>query len=251
MAQQKGVIKLNGTVGDLTFYKSKDGYMVKQKSAVSADRILNDPAFARTRENNTEFGHAGKAGKVLRKAIRQVLLNAKDNRVTSRLTKEMMKVLKADATSTRGQCNVIDGETEMLEGFEFNINAKLGTTLHASYTSTIDRAIGDLTVNIPAFIPAEKISAPQGATHFKIVCAGAEVDFENAVFTSDAKETDNLPLDNVATPVFNLSNLVPVNSTHPLFLLIGIRFMQEVNGVKYSLKNDAFNALAIVKVKGV
>jgi hypothetical protein len=37
----------------------------------------------------------------------------------------MVKVIQADATNSRGQRNVIDGEAEMLEGFEFNKNGRL------------------------------------------------------------------------------------------------------------------------------
>ena len=31
MARQKGIIKLKGTIGDITFYKSKDGYIAREK----------------------------------------------------------------------------------------------------------------------------------------------------------------------------------------------------------------------------
>jgi hypothetical protein len=101
MATQKGILKVQGTLDDLTFYKSKDGHLVKQKTHISADRIANDPAFSRTRENNKEFGAAGKAGKILRNAIKTLLRSCKDQRVASRLSKEMMKVIKADSTSVR------------------------------------------------------------------------------------------------------------------------------------------------------
>lgn len=251
MAKQKGIIKVKGTIGDMTFYKSQDGYIVKEKTSLDGSRIATDPAFQRTRENGNEFGRAGKAGKILRNAIRNQLQNAKDNRLVSRLTTEMIKVIKADATSTRGQRNVIDGETEMLEGFEFNINAKLGTTLYAPYTLSINRVTGELSVHIPAFIPVNMIAAPGGTTHFKIVSAGTEVDFENETSVTDAQETAMLELGSTTTAAFDLINIVSANSTHPLFVMLGIQFYQEVNGIKYSLKNDAFNALAIVKVEGV
>jgi hypothetical protein len=250
MARQKGIIKLDGTIGDITFYKSKDGYLAREKGGVPADRIANDPAFQRTRENGAEFGRAGKGGKVLRTAIRAMLQNASDSKMVSRLTTEMVKVIQADATNTRGQRNVIDGEAELLEGFEFNINGKLGTTLYAPYTATIDRVTGALSVNSPAFVPLNMIAAPSGATHFKIVSAGAEIDFENETFVVDDSASTVLPWDTTATSVLNLSNSVTANSTHPLFLVLGIEFYQEVNGQKYPLKNGAFNALAIVKVSG-
>ena len=62
MAKQKGIIKLTGKIGDLSFYKSKDGYLAREKGGVDGERIKNDPAFARTRENGSEFGLAATAG---------------------------------------------------------------------------------------------------------------------------------------------------------------------------------------------
>lgn len=250
MARQKGIIKLDGTIGDITFYKSKDGYLAREKGGVPADRIANDPAFQRTRENGAEFGRAGKAGKVLRTAIRAMLQNASDSKMVSRLTTEMVKVIQADATNPRGQRNVIDGEAELLEGFEFNINGKLGTTLYAPFTASINRTTGALDISIPAYVPLNMIAAPGGATHFKIVSAGAEIDFENETFVVDESASAVLAWDTTATSALSLSNSVTANSTKPLFLVLGIEFYQDVNGTKYPLKNGAYNALALVKVSG-
>ena len=252
MAKQKGIIKLDGTIGGITFYKSTlDGYLAREKGGVSADKIANDPAFQRTRENGEEFGRAGKAGKLLRNAIRAMLQNASDSRMVGRLTQKMVEVIQEDLTNPRGQRNVIDGEAELLEGFEFNISGKLGTTLYAPFTGTIDRVAGTLTANIPAFVPINMLAAPGGSTHFKIISAGAEVDFENETFIVATSETAVLPWDTTATAVINLSNAVTANSTHPLFLALGIEFYQEVNGQMYPLKNGAYNALALVKVSGL
>lgn len=251
MAQQKGIIPLKGTIGNITFYKSGDGYLAREKGGIDANRIANDPAFQRTRENGAEFGRAGAAGKVLRNALRSLLQNTADSRMVSRLTREMMKVIQADAVNERGLRNVIDGEAELLEGFEFNVNGKLGTTLYAPYTTTINRVTGELSVSIPSFIPGNMIAAPGGSTHFKIVSAGAVIDFENETYELATNATGDLPFNNAATAVINLANAVPANSTHPLFLALGIEFYQQVNANMYPLKNGAFNALALVKVSGV
>jgi hypothetical protein len=251
MARQKGLIKLDGTLGGITFYKTQDGYLAREKGGVEASRIANDPNFQRTRENGEEFGRAGKAGKTLRNSIRLLLQNASDRRMVGRMTARMVKVIQADATSTRGQRNVIDGEAELLQGFEFNINAKLGTTIYAPFTSTIDRVAGTLTVDVPSFQAATMIAAPNGSTHFKLVSAGVEIDFENEVFIQDSQESAVLPLDNSTTAALSLSNAVTAASTHPLFLVFGIEFYQEVNGNMYPLKNGAYNPLQMVKVEGL
>lgn len=251
MAKQKGIIPLEGTIGNITFYKSRDGYLAREKGGIPADRIANDPAFQRTRENGEEFGRAGAAGKLLRTSFRALLQNSADSRMVSRLTKEFMKVIQADATSTRGQRNVIDGETEMLKGFDFNIAGKLGTTLYAPFTSSITRASGELKVTIPPFVPVNMIAAPAGATHFKVVSAGSSVDFTTGVYTVDSAETAILPIGAAATAAIDLVNNVGAASTDPLFLVLGIEFYQEVNGATYVLKNGAYNALNLVDVQGV
>ena len=251
MAKQKGIIKLEGTIGDITFYKSQDGYLAREKGGIDANRIASDPAFQRTRENGNEFGAAGKAGKMLRVALRALLQNTADNRMVSRLTQEMVKVVQADAINARGERNVIDGEAELLEGFEFNKNGKLGTALYAPFAAVINRVTGLLNVDIPPYVPANMISAPGGTTHYKIISAGAEIDFENETFVIDNNNSAILPWDSVITTALNLSNAVTANSTHPLFMALGIEFYQEINGVKYTLKNGAFNALALVKVLGL
>ncbi len=250
MAKQKGIIKLDGTIGGITFYKSQDGYLAREKGGVSAEKIANDPNFQRTRENGEEFGRAGKAGKLLRNSIRSMLQNASDSRMVSRLTAEMVKVIQEDITNNRGLRNVIDGEAELLEGFEFNRNGKLGTTLYAPFTGTIDRVAGTLTATIPSFVPINMIAAPGGTTHFKVVSAGTEIDFENETFVMASQASAILPWDATATAALSLANAVTANSTHPLFLALGVEFYQEVNGQMYSLKNGSYNPLALIKVDG-
>jgi len=250
MARQVGLLKLKGTLDGITFYKTIDGHLAKMQSGVDATRIQNDPAFQRTRENGAEFGGAGAAGKLIRAAHKAYLQDASDTRLTSRLVAALMLVIQADTTNARGERTVMDGQPDLLTGFDFNINGKLGTCMFAPYVATIDRVTGKLTVNVPSFNPINMISAPTGATHFKLISAGVEIDFENAAYVVDTQQSAVMPWDNTPTAVLNLVNSVTPASTHPLFLALGIAFYQEVNGVQYSLKSGAFNALAIVKVLG-
>ena len=252
MGRQKGILKLQGSVGALNFYKGKDGsYLVREKNGVDAKRFATDPNFQRTRENGSEFGRAARAGKLLRTVFRGQIQNAMDSNVVGRLTQQMIAVLQADKVSTRGQRNVIDGEATLLSGFEFNVGGTLTTSLLAAFTASIDRVTGNCTINIPSFIPSSLISATGGTTHFKIISTAAAIDFENVAFVVDNKETALLPWDKTATTAINLINQVGANSTHPIFLLLGISFFQEVNNVQYPLMNGSFNPLAIVKVEGL
>lgn len=250
MARQKGIIKIQGELGDISFYKTIDGFLAREKSSVDSERVKTDPAFQRTRENGQEFGRAGKGTKLLRSALREILLLASDGRMTSRLIKQMMRVIKTDATSPRGQRNVIGGEVELLQGFEFNGSAQLTTTFHAPFTAAIDRVGGSLSVSIPPFAPGNMVTAPAGATHFRLIMGGTEVNFEKNFHLSNIATSERLPIDHADTASLTLETLVTPNTALPLFLAFGIEFYQHVNGQYYTLNNGAFNALSLVQVNG-
>jgi hypothetical protein len=116
---------------------------------------------------------------------------------------------------------------------------------------TIDRAAGEISVDLVSFVPANMIAAPGGTTHFKISSAGAEIDFEAETFVVSSSETAILPWDSAPTAAINQLNGVTPNSVSPLFLALGVEFYQEVNGRMYPLKNGSYNPLALVQVSGL
>ena len=251
MARQNGIIKLKGTIGGITFYKTSDGDLAREKGGVDASRIANDPAFQRTRENGSEFGAAGKGGKLVRNAIRILLQNAKDKRVVSRLTTNLLKVVKTDSVNDRGSRTIQDGNMSLIQGFEFNTNGKLGSTLFTPSLNAFDRVSGEATVSIAAFVPTVRIAAPNGTTHFKVVTGVAELDFDAETSTFENDETSILPYDSATTAAIDLSATITANSALPVIQILGIEFYQEVNGAMYPLKNGSYNALSIVKVDTV
>lgn len=251
MARQKGIVKLEGTIGDVSFYKTSDGFLAREKGGVDKERIKNDPAFQRTRENGSEFGRAGRAGRVLRTSFRLLLQNAADKKVTSRLTKEMIKVIQSDPTNERGKRTVTDGDLALLNGFDFNIEGKLSATLFTPYSTNVDRAAGTLSVNIPEFVPGNTIIGPQGATHVRIVSAGAAINYEAETFEVSVSKTNDIVLGNQQENAIDLVNNVPADTQLPLFLVLGLEFMQAVNGEMYPLKTGSFNPLTLVAINQV
>jgi hypothetical protein len=251
MARQKGIFPIQGSIGNVTFFKSKDGYLARERGGVDANKIATAPEFQRTRENNAEFGRAGKAGKLLREAFRVLILSCSDKGLVGRIVALMLQVIKLDATSIRGQRNVLDGELEFLQGLEFNTLAKLSSVFYAPYSAAIDRVTGNLTLSIPMFNAAQMVSIPQGATHFKVHAGGAAIDFENNVMESKTDSSIYLDTTSTAVPAISLAISLSANSTHPLFLALAIEFYQKVNNSYYSLKNGIYNSMALIKVEGI
>ena len=248
MARQKSILKLQGTIGGISFYKSKDGYLAREKGGVDASRIANDPGFARTRENGAEFGNSASSGKLLRDAVRVLGKDASDGRITSRLTQIMAQIKNMDEANARGERHVGEGMSKdeakaLLIGFNFNVNAVLGAVLHRPFN--VDTETGEIT--IAELTPLNDINLPSGASHIILKSGFASVNFA----TGESEMTVSAPLriaTNAATQAVSLKPATApvIEGTH--FLLLSIDFVQEVNNVDYSLNNNSYNVLAIVSV---
>jgi hypothetical protein len=248
MAKQTGIINLKDTIGDLSFYKTRDGHLAREKGGVDAERIKNDPAFERTRENGAEFGNAAKSGKLVRDAFRTLMMRSSDGRVTSRLTKLMSDIRTLDSTSARGERNVAvaianPAAKELLKGFNFNNRAILGAVLYRPFEVVTSSG----NINFKALIPNLHVAFPSGATHMAFTGAWAKVDFDNGFYTIEYNGTENLLIDATPSDLVLSPDNEPTGTGTSMFLLM-IEFFQEVNGVQYSMNNGAYNALAIVDV---
>lgn len=248
MAKLDGIIKIQGTLENLTFYKTADGQLVRTKGGVSKNRMKNDPAFKRTRENGTEFAESAHSGKLLRTAAGTMLFSAKDKRVTSRLVSVMAQIKNLDTLSIRGERNVANGigtteGQELLKGFDFNANAALGSVFYPPLT--VNTSSGKVT--IADFIPNRQIMMPEGATHFSLQSGFVNVDFETGVFETTYSAIENHLLDETVTSIILTPSAVPAGTGTAVYLLL-VAFFQEVNGVQYELNNGAYNVLNILDV---
>lgn len=249
MARQKSMIKLKGTIDGITFYKSIDGYLAREKGGVEASRIAKDPTFARTRENGAEFKNVAMAGKLLRNPVRALSIKTADCRMTSRLVKTLNQIKNLDLTSVRGERNVATGLAtaggkELLKGFNFNNRSLLGGVLLKPFE--VIPTTGEL--SIYALCPQNDLSLPQGATHVVFKSALAIVDFAtgNAVMT--VSPPTRLRADGMEEEAVNLVPPTPPAMTGIRLSLFCILFIQEVNGIDYMLNHGAYNVMNIVEV---
>ena len=248
MAKIDGIVEIQGTVKGVTFYRSKDGMLARAKGGISKKRIKTDPAFQRTRENGVEFGHNAKMGKLLRNSASNLLLLAKDSRVSSRLSQSMSQIKNLDLVSERGQRKVrvalakAEGK-KVLKGFDFNDKA----TMSSVFKGELD--LDPLTgiVVLTDFNPALHLAIPFGATHVSFSTALAVVDFELGVYKTRYSNKENFAVTAaMATYTFTPSEIPPGTGTSVYFFLI--EFFQEMNSNQYPLKNNSYNVLTVLDV---
>jgi hypothetical protein len=215
---------------------------------VSSDKVLNDPAFERTRENMSEFGRAGKAASLVRDLFRDLTAYAKDTELQSRLLTVLKRALNADAVSKRGERTVTNGDQMQLKGFNFNERTSLKSSLFVKCPVTIDRVTGQVTITIPPFVPKTMVKGAAGTTHFRIVAGAGTVNFETEDTNYDRGSTGDLTWDNLPTAPSTIVLDLPPNSPDTILVALGIEYSQQLNGDSYPLKSVQRNATAIVAV---
>jgi hypothetical protein len=248
MAKANGIIKIEGSVEDLTFYRQDGKNFVRKRGGVSKERIDTEANFVRTRENNAEFGHSGSSGKLLTLALGSLAFKAKDSRLSSRLLRTMSRIKNLDAVSKRGERKVSIGlatpEGKMeLKGFNFNVNAPLQSVLFAPYVLTTSTGVFSFT----DFITDEQLMSPQGATHVSLQSGVLAIDFDTEVSELAVSPIENLPINLTASSPTLTPSSVPTGTGVQLFLLM-VAFYQEVNGTQYSLRNNEYNVLYVAEV---
>lgn len=252
MARQIGLIKLTGTLGDLTFYKgrTREGTkaLARTKGGVDGDTIASSPNFQRTRENGQEFGRAASNGKLIREAFGPQLLAVSDPTIVYRLVRELRRVIGLDNVNARGERQILPEQLPNLVGFQFNEGTKLDTALAFNIASVF--ATPNINFNIPAHVPAVAIREPMGATHYRLRVAGAAFNFgSDLIKTNNEAFTDFIPVNEVAEqPALplsvDLSGAVPAEDL--MLGIISVEFYQEVNGNFYLLSNGAYTPMEVV-----
>jgi hypothetical protein len=239
-----------GCTGQPIIHQLKFKKMAKTTSAggASATRIKNDPAFERTRENMEEFARAGKAAKLLRSIFRNVTINAKDKITHARLVKVASRIILTDPVNERGKRTVNNGDVLQLLDFNFNERSGIKDVLFVRCPVNFNRMLGEVTVNIPSFVPRNSVLHARGVTHVRIVAAAAAINFDTGQHEYAMQETAELPYNTDPTQAATLTLALPANSTDTIVAVLGIEYYQRVNTRSYALKTGEHNATSIVLV---
>lgn len=264
MAKYKSIIRLQGKLGELVFkYKNGKGH-VGMDSSIDRNRIENDPAFERTRENGREFGGSSKAAKSLRDALSKVFKSFSDKRANNRLFSIMKRMLN-NGPGVRGQ-RLLDltAQGHLLKGFELNETDAFGSKFQAMYSTAVNADRNELTITIQDFHTVDDVSAPSYATHIRLV--GAVGSVSNHAFDPVNKTyapTNELQngvgsvvrsseiqiggmVGSVTTLIVQIPGAPVLDTDVALVGAIGIEFLEEVNGDFYLLATA--NAMQIIEV---
>lgn len=248
MANQKGIIALDGTLEGINFYIRK-GKPVARKAGggFTSKAIKTNPSMVRVRESGSEFGHCSRVKKQLRLALLPFLGLHHDTGLHGRMMRMLQEVKNCDPVSERGQRNIFRGlQTAMgrklFTDFAFTDGKSVNTTLQCDcrYTPT------DHTLTLDRF-DISKVAFPSASTHVEIRFGVLAFDF--TALTHTLHESVPLLLSRDATGTsFHFSLATTPDTTMTLFAFCGVRFYQEVSGERYVLKGDGMVVVACLGV---
>lgn len=247
MARQSSFLKLEGTIGDVTFYKGRTGFKARQKGGVSRNKLLNDPRFKRTRENMQEFSRAASAAKFLKDAFREIVLKSSDGSLHNRLYSIAMKVVKSDIVGNRGERTFEMGNMQLLRDFQFCNQSTIENTLFKE-PGILD-APDQVTVTIPSLIPSKYLRTVEKTTHYRFSLIRASINFIDNSYSSELMTPGELPINDIATEELVLSLPKPVVPNTHHFFALALEYLQVLeNGSKYDLYDLTQNPAKILVV---
>jgi len=247
MAKLSSLFKFEGTVNDVTVLK-KSGVIRRRGGGLSKERIATDPALSRVRENNKEFGMLVKASGLVRETFADLKLTIRLQSVHARLSALFTTIKNMDTTSDRGYRQVAIGIASpegksVLDGFAFNQNATIKTTLMRPYD--LDTTTGK--VMITGLTPVLHTLGGVGANTVSFQAYWAKIDFATAKSTVSISNQVKLNINSTSSDV-ELNHAAPPDGSGISVFVLSIAFLQNVNGKDYPLQNGAFNAADIIAV---
>lgn len=217
----------------------------------SRKRIQQDPRLARQRENNSEFASICFAGTLIRDAFRAMtnVTTIASRASVGGMVKRLAQVIHSDTTSDRGSRTIAKGDLSLMNNYQFNPLAPLHKIFYAHFTASTDRSEGRLSVHVPAFVPSLSMTAPSGTTHFQIVTAAAEFNFDKQEFKRNETRSGELPLDLIKTEPLTLEISISTPSKLAFLHVLAIEFFQQVNGRMYILRENTRSAIGVIQAE--
>lgn len=247
MARQIADLPVTGSIGDVTYYKSKNGKFARKKPVVDKNNFTSNPKMAKVRAHTVDFAHAIKAGNLVRVAFRNMLKGAKEANTSTRLTSLMFRVVKSDLAHARGQRLVSSGDLSQLDNYEFNETRKVSKAIYSPINATVDRATGRVNVELTNVVPQRALNFPPNATHFRLTVGAAVLDFAGLKHSYAEASTQELPISSEQIDDIGLTAMLPANSTGVILVALGIEFFETDGQARTLITPSGMSIIAIAK----
>ncbi len=246
MAKQKGLVTLNGTIGDQNFYTRVGVPLVRAAGGgFTREQILHAPGMAKVRGNMSEFGWCSTTNKVFRQALMPFTVYHNDTTLHNRLMQSLQKIKTLDTISERGKrCVAIglkDAEGKrLMKGFAFSPKRNALQLLNAA--GQFD--VATLTYSVTSF-SAARAKFPGKGSHAEVLLGVLRFDFDTLAYSLALSEPLHIGRDAVPS-TFSLTAPAPTEGPGIRIAFLCVRFYEVSAGQKIAFTGmDKFGLDAV------
>jgi hypothetical protein len=179
MARVTSSEKLPKRLDDFLIYQLDHQFVMRKTSGFTKEQLLNDPKYARVKENAAEFGQVSRLCKALRLELVTLLPKQDNLAVCNALTQLMRQVLVCDTVSKRGERQLALAlenleSKAIVNGYNFNPNSLFASVFKGSCTYTENG------LQFDPFVVSETIAFAGVADYVGLRLHHFGFDFENA-----------------------------------------------------------------------
>ena len=212
MAYQTGNIRYRGSFKSIRNYKNVGDPKIYagEKGGANRDLIMNNPAFARTRENMNEFGGCGVAVKSIHYGLLQIFSEYTDTHFTSRLVKLIKMINLRDEEGIRGEKSILISQNKpMLKSLNLHEKRKIDFELKRCVKTSHTDLRNEATITVNGFNPGPLL-VPGNAQYYRVVNHVSII--SDFVYVAEDKTYRPLSPNN-ANAAFVYSEYIPVNTS--------------------------------------
>lgn len=222
----------------------KKGYFHARKIGLTAERVRIDPRFHKTRLLAKEFAELAAYVKLIRAALSTVTV-IKNN---ARLHGLLNRALQYDETHCCGSRKLVNGNLEILKGFNLNPKTALEDACKIEWDIVYHPHTRQTTVHIPSFVPEYYISPPEGIHYCRIYVIAANIDIERSSYTTESRKTSLIPLKKIHFPATRLTIPHTVNSGFLGIIALGITWYKSEKESNKLIVSAIPGPMQIIKV---
>lgn len=238
-------LNITGRVGDITFYKRGDKTIIRLNEGISRHQIKNMPNMVNNRLNSREFIACSKTASAIYTNFNKLLIEISlKYRITKNNLVSLLRRVQQDLSYLPLGTRTIQISSIL---FDYNFSQILFNDI-AKMPIIYEATATDINIRVPKFNPNLLITAPTGATHYRLIFS---IELMQHVTYNATTKNYNRPIVNykkteygiyqeLSTPITVLEefvffyNCIGCN----VILAVGIAFYKESGGVYTNLYTD-------------
>jgi hypothetical protein len=233
MGKQKDQ-KYVGRVENTIYYELNGGFYTRSVPA----KVRQTKA---TKLRSKNFAVAAGANRVLRSLLQAAIAFPKDKKMQNRFGGAIMKWLQLQSLKQ------LEPATRLpyIQGFQFNE----ATTLHERWKVSLavnKQITGILQLQIPAFIPKEKIAAPAWTKYIDCTIVAASCTLKNSLTNGNSIHAFSIPFNDTKMPAQNIQLPVAMPAGSLVVVAVSLTYFVSKKGKQVPTENSAFMPSGVV-----